>query len=117
MALLHRFWILGDIDDVEKAIQLLDHALKCVQENDYTKAYILKDYAIAFAQQVARWRDVDDISKCITSLRQAVELTPGFHPFKVDLLFELGRWVPGRFEILRDIQDLEDACSCLSAAA
>ncbi|KAF9476389.1 hypothetical protein BDN70DRAFT_839328 [Pholiota conissans] len=120
-SLLHRFRILNDVEDVDAALELINRAQDLVDDENSAghrkKTRILHLRASALSQRFVRLSQPEDIDGCITFLQQAAKLTPDVHPLMPNLLFDLGRWLPVRFDVLGNDQDLDDSFTYLSACA
>ncbi|KAF9553215.1 hypothetical protein CPC08DRAFT_713959 [Agrocybe pediades] len=116
-ALLRRFWHLRDPQDVEEAIKVLEDAfISAKTRNVEFQVEILHNLGDAYAERFAdfailygRFGAIEDINQSIKHYQDAMILLPNSHPRRARLLFDLGRWLPSRYELVHNREDLE-AC-------
>lgn len=116
VSVVNRFQVNRNIRDLHLAVEMINAALTQSDGLDpVNRAYILNRHGLISSMRYLHLHNVEDIEKGVESLKAADQLTPELHPSKPQRQLTLGWWLPVRFHLLGDDQDLDDAFSYLAA--
>ncbi|KAL5634443.1 hypothetical protein ACGC1H_002484 [Rhizoctonia solani] len=104
-----RFYLLHELDDLEKAIEYKTRTLTLTPDNDSGLSHLLASLAAVHAQRFQRLGDLSDIAKAVEYGHKSVSLTPDGDPTLAMRIENLGTFYSIRFESLGELTDLEDA--------
>ncbi|KAG9122187.1 hypothetical protein FRC07_001537, partial [Ceratobasidium sp. 392] len=116
MSLESRFKRLGDLADLDKAIEYQARAVQLAPQNHPQKATHLNNLGNSLESRFKRLNDLADLDKAIDYKSQAVQLTSDSHPHKPGLLNNRGNSLQSRFDRLGSLADLEQAIDSKSQA-
>ena len=106
-ALLSRFGLLDDIADINRAIFVVDQAVKLAPDNLPEKYGFLGLLGRCLEARFRRLNDNSDIDMSILRYEEAVKISPNDHPYKPHLLKNLAFSLQNRFVGHHD-QDVAD---------
>ncbi|KAF5340523.1 hypothetical protein D9758_015816 [Tetrapyrgos nigripes] len=109
IAFQSRFERLGELGDIENAIQFQQQAVDITPDGHASKASRLNNLGIAFQSRFERLGELGDIENAIQFQQQAVDITPDGHASKASQLNNLGIAFQSRFERLGELGDIENA--------
>ncbi|QRW07774.1 CHAT domain protein [Ceratobasidium sp. AG-Ba] len=113
---LSRFERLGELSDLDHAIDCQSHAVILAPDGHPDKPACLNNLGISWSRRFKRLGELSDLDHAIGCQSQAVSLTPDGHPDKPSRLSNLGNSWLSRFERLGELSDLDHAIDCQSQA-
>ncbi|KAG9121760.1 hypothetical protein FRC07_002151, partial [Ceratobasidium sp. 392] len=107
---VRRFEYLGDIDDIQKAIQYYKQASAEPEQGDLqAQSRCLNHLGAAHRARFGRLGDTEDINTAIGYQTQAVRLSSEQDPLKAEWLIGLESSLRARFEYLGNLDDIDSA--------
>ncbi|KAL0634413.1 hypothetical protein Q9L58_006661 [Maublancomyces gigas] len=104
-----RFQQAGVIDDLQKAIQLVEQAIAGTPHDHPNRAERLNGLGLYHSTRFEWLGDIDDLNIAIRANEQAVAATAPEPDILADILDDLSNQLHGRFELLGSLDDLESA--------
>ncbi|KAJ7856020.1 CHAT domain-containing protein, partial [Mycena leptocephala] len=114
-SLLCRFGWLGNLNDLNKSIMMLEDAVQLTPDGHPDKPGRLTNLGNSLFSRFERLGDLSDLKKSIM-MKDAVQLTPDGHPDKPGRLANLDNSLFSRFEHLGDLSDLNKSIMMLEDA-
>ncbi|KAJ3530666.1 hypothetical protein NMY22_g8476 [Coprinellus aureogranulatus] len=113
VALVDRFERVGDLEDIAKAISILQSAIKLTPEGHVFMPGLLANLGNAYIRRFERTGDLSDINEAISLQERAIERTPDGHPDLPHRLSNLGISLSRRFNRTQELPDIDEAISTL----
>jgi CHAT domain-containing protein/tetratricopeptide (TPR) repeat protein len=105
---LSRYWMGGNVDDLNRALDLWRQAIKIIPRDSSILASILTNLGTGLLDRFALTKYETDLEDAISALEGAVSATPPDSPFLARRLSNLGRGLDGRYRHRRLRADLEE---------
>ncbi|KAJ6538403.1 CHAT domain-containing protein, partial [Mycena sp. CBHHK59/15] len=102
-----RYQRLGDLTDLEAALQNDQEALALTPEGHPDRAGCLQSLAVSFTDRYQRLGDLTDLEAALQNKQEALALTPEGHPDRAGRLQSLAVSFTDRYRRLGDLADLE----------
>ncbi|CUA73163.1 hypothetical protein RSOLAG22IIIB_10604 [Rhizoctonia solani] len=112
----NRFQRLGDLGDLEQAIQYESRALDLTPDDHPDLPRRLINLGVSHGDRFERLGELSDLEKAVGYQSRAVDSTPAGHPGLPSRLNLLGVSYNRRFQHLRNLDDLDKAIVCESRA-
>ncbi|CAE6413781.1 unnamed protein product [Rhizoctonia solani] len=109
MAYSIRFERLGDLRDIDKAIEVQSGSVALVLNNNPNLPNGLASLAVSYKNRFTHLGELNDLEKAIKCESHALASTPDGHPRLSGLLANLGTSHRSRFMLLDELGDLEKA--------
>ncbi|OGE48761.1 hypothetical protein PENARI_c026G10257 [Penicillium arizonense] len=104
-----RFQCMGQIEDLEEAIQVLRHAVEISSDNHLCLSYFLHSLGNKLGARYNHTEKIEDLEEVVQVSRQMVKATPNAHPSLPGGLSYLGHGLRLRYERIGMMDDLEEA--------
>ncbi|KAJ6575688.1 CHAT domain-containing protein [Mycena vulgaris] len=104
-----RYQRLGDLSDLEAALQANQEAVGLTPEGHPERPGRLRGLAVSFIDRYRRLGDLSDLEAALQANQEAVGLTPEGHPERPGRLQGLAVSFKDRYQRLGDLSDLEAA--------
>ncbi|KAJ7640241.1 CHAT domain-containing protein [Mycena rosella] len=111
LALLPRVQQLGEVNDLNKCVQVMQDAIRLTPDGHPDKLLRLTNLGASFFYRFQQLGDMDDISRFISIGEDTVHQTPDGDPEKPSRLANLGASLFYRFEKLGALDDISRAIS------
>jgi hypothetical protein len=98
---------LGDLTDLEAALQNFQEALALTPEGHPDRAGHLQSLAVSFTDRYRRLGDLTNLKAALQNFQEALALTPEGHPDRAGRLQNLALSFTDRYQRLGDLNDLE----------
>jgi len=108
-SLRSRFNLLGDVADINRAILVVEEAVRLAPDDFPEKYGFLGLHGACLEARFRRLNNVADINMSVLQHQEAVKLAPNDHAYKFHLLKTLGSSLLNRFIGHKDIADLNEA--------
>ncbi|KAJ7118399.1 CHAT domain-containing protein [Mycena crocata] len=108
---------LGDIKDLERALQMEQEVVELTQEGNPRRPGRLQSLAASLYYRFRRLGNIKDLERVLQINREAVELTSEGHPDRPRRLINLAISLTTQFKWLGDIKDLNHAFTCYADAS
>ncbi|KAJ7077345.1 CHAT domain-containing protein [Mycena epipterygia] len=105
-ALQRQYEEMGDLDDLQVALQTKKEAVDLTPEGHPDRADRLQSLAESFTDQYQRLRELDDIEAALQLNQEAVDLTPEGHPDRAGRLQSLAVSFTDRYRRQGELNDL-----------
>ncbi|KAF7366555.1 CHAT domain-containing protein [Mycena sanguinolenta] len=109
MSLLDRFQKLGNLLDINRAIEMLKDAVQLTPDGHPDKPSWLNNLGNSLLRRFEQLGDLDDLNQSVLRFEAAIALTPDGHPDIPSQLNNLGNSLLSRFERLGDLDDLNQS--------
>ncbi|KAJ7461218.1 CHAT domain-containing protein [Mycena latifolia] len=109
VSLLRNYERLGNLDDINKAISMLQEAATLTPDAHPTKISRLGNLGSSLSLRFEQLGDVTDLNKSVLMLENALRLMPNDHADRSLLLKNLAHSLSLRFKRLGDLEDLHKA--------
>ncbi|KAG8784782.1 hypothetical protein FRC12_018295 [Ceratobasidium sp. 428] len=106
-----RFEYLGDLDDLEKALEYIQQAIQIARDNHPSKPKWLSNLGISYHSRFELLGNSNDLEKSINCKKEALLATHDGDPDKPAYLGNLGISYQTLFEIRGYIKDIDEAIS------
>ncbi|KAJ6564551.1 CHAT domain-containing protein [Mycena capillaripes] len=110
-SLLTRFEQVGDMDDLNKSVSMIEDAVQLSPDGHPGKPSILNNLGNSLLARFGRLGNLDDLNKSMLMGEDAVYLTPDGHPDKPLRLNNLGNSLCRRFQQLGNLDDFTKSMS------
>ncbi|KAJ7192873.1 CHAT domain-containing protein [Mycena pura] len=111
-----RFQRLGDLQDLEAALQKFQGAVELTPKGHPDLPQLMQHLGTGLHDRFQRLGDLQDLEAALQKFEEAVELSPKGHPNLPQLMRSLGEGFNERFQRLGDLQDLEASLQEFHAA-
>ncbi|KAF8207841.1 CHAT domain-containing protein [Mycena galopus ATCC 62051] len=111
-----RYQRLGDLHDLEAALENDQKALNLMAKDDPDRAEHLECLAVVFTERYYRLGDPKDFRAALQNNQAAVDLTPDGHPDRASRLLGLGISLSGQYDQLGGQKQLELAIQTFQQA-
>ncbi|KAJ6530250.1 CHAT domain-containing protein [Mycena capillaripes] len=100
---------LGDMSDLESALQKYQEILDLTPADSSLRARALLNLALSFGDRYQRLHDLPDLKAAMENSQTALGLIPTDHPLKRTILYHSASYFQQRYERLGDLIDLDNA--------
>jgi tetratricopeptide (TPR) repeat protein len=106
---MDRYQRLGDLQDLETALQTMQKVVELTPHKDPNRATLLQNLAVSLTERYKRLRNPKDLETSLQKQQEAVDLTADAHPNRALQLQSLATSLRERYHRLRDLKDFEVA--------
>ena len=96
-------------DDLDRAIELIDEAVKAIPSDHPDLADLLVDLGKLLVVRYQQTGSMEDFERSIETSEKMIKATPLDHIDRTDRLIALGKWSYQRFEQFHSMKDIERA--------
>ncbi|KAF2804516.1 uncharacterized protein BDZ99DRAFT_544163 [Mytilinidion resinicola] len=107
--LLQNYERYGSIEDLDKAISVIEQVLNITPQGSEDLAAMLSNFGAMLSRRFERTGSMDDLNQAVDVANMAVEATPQDHPKRAGRLSNLGNRFGSRFEQTGSMDDLNRA--------
>ncbi|KAM0415700.1 hypothetical protein ACHAPT_013340 [Fusarium lateritium] len=111
-----QFERVGSMDDLNRAIEVADMAVKATSQDHPDRAHFLSNLGNWLDRRFERTGSIDDLNRALDVAEIAVKATPQDHPDRAGRLNNLGNWLGRRFQRTGSMDDLNHAVGVADTA-